>query len=382
MPAPASSAASDAARSPAPSSSRTSTTTAWIGASAGGTRRPASSPWPMISAPTRRVDTPHDVCQACSVGARRRLEGDVERLGEVLAQLVAGAHLQRLAVAHHPLEGVGGVGAGEALPLGLAADQHGQGHDVPGEVLVDVVQDAQGVGAGVVLGGVGGVALLPEELGGAQEDPGPQLPAHDVGPLVDEQGQVAVALHPLGEERVDDRLAGGAHDDGLLQLLAAGVGDHGQLGAEALDVLGLLAQVGLGDEEGEVGVLGAGGLDPPVQLGLHALPDGVAVGPDDHRAPDGAVVGQLGLGHHVLVPLGEVLGLRRQYRFGHGVPRLVAGASHRERLRVRFCACAHGLPARRRGADRAVQLAVRPPRRRHVHPAHRGHRRRRCPATS
>ena len=95
------------------------------------------------------------------------------------------------------------------------------------------------VGARVGLGGVRGVALLPEELAGAQEEAGPQLPAHDVGPLVQQQRQVAVALDPLGHELADDRLAGGPHDDRLLELLAAGDGDHRQLGAEALDVLGL-----------------------------------------------------------------------------------------------------------------------------------------------
>jgi hypothetical protein len=49
----------------------------------------------------------------------------VERLGEVLAQLVAGAHLQRLAVAHHPLAGEGVDRAGEPLAGGLATHQHG-----------------------------------------------------------------------------------------------------------------------------------------------------------------------------------------------------------------------------------------------------------------
>ena len=66
---------------------------------------------------------------------------------------------------------------------------------------------------------------------------------------------------------------GGAHDDRLLELLAAGEGDDGQLGAEALDVLGLALEVALGDEQREVGVLGAGGLDAGVDLGLHPLPD-------------------------------------------------------------------------------------------------------------
>ena len=68
-------------------------------------------------------------------------------------------------------------------------------------------------------------------------------------------------------------------------------------------------EVALGDEEREVGVLGAGRLDARVDLGLHALPDGVAVGADDHGAAHRAVVGHLGLGDDVLVPAGEVLGL-------------------------------------------------------------------------
>ena len=114
---------------------------------------------------------------------------------------------------------------------------------------------------------------------------GPQLPAHDVAPLVQQQGQVAVALDPLGHVLAEDRLAGGAHDDGLVQLLAAAVGDDGQLGAEALDVLGLPGQVALGDEEREVDVLGARRLDAAVDLGLHPLPQRAGVGPDDHRCP-------------------------------------------------------------------------------------------------
>ena len=234
---------------------------------------------------------------------------DVEGLGEVLAQLVAGAHLQGLAVAHHGLARHGVDGAGEAVVAGLDAEELGHGEHVHHEVGVGVVQDPGRVGAGVGLGGVGGVALLPEELGGPQEQPGSQLPAHDVAPHVQQQRQVAVALGPLGHELADDRLGRGPHDDGLLELLATAVGDHGQLGAEPLDVVGLAGQVALGDEEGEVGVLGAAGLDAVVHLALHALPQPVAVGPDDHRAPHRPVVGQLRLVDDVLVPPGEVVRL-------------------------------------------------------------------------
>ena len=139
----------------------------------------------------------------------------------------------------------------------LRPGEHGQGQHLDHEVGVHVVEDPLGVGRGVLGGGVGRVALLPEELGGAQEQAGPQLPAHDVGPLVQQQRQVAVALDPLAHVLADDGLAGGPHHEGLLELLAAGVGDHGQLGAEALDVLRLAAEVALGDEQREVDVVGA-----------------------------------------------------------------------------------------------------------------------------
>ncbi len=207
---------------------------------------------------------------------------------------------------------------GEPLAGGLAADDDRHGQHVGHEGGVDLAVHPLGVGPGVLEGGVRRVALLPEELGGAQPDAGPQLPAHHVGPLVEQQGQIAVALHPLGHVLADDGLAGGAHHDRLVELLAAGHGDHGQLGTEALDVIGLALQVALGDEQREVGVLGADVLDAAIDVGLHALPDGVAVRADDHGAPHRAVVGQLGLGLDVLVPAGEVLRLGGEYGWlGH-----------------------------------------------------------------
>src|SRR3712207_9095306 len=59
---------------------------------------------------------------------------------------------------------------------------------------------------GLVVRGVRGVAFLPEELERTQEQARAHLPPDHVRPLVDEQRQVAVALHPLREHRVDDRL--------------------------------------------------------------------------------------------------------------------------------------------------------------------------------
>ena len=131
---------------------------------------------------------------------------------------------------------------------------------------------------GLVVRGVRGVPFLPEELERAQEEPRAHLPAHDVRPLVDEQRQIAIALHPLGEHRVDDRLGRGPNDQRLVELLAAAVRDDGDFGREAFDVLRLLGEEALRDEQREVRVLVARRLEHVVERALHPLPDAVAVG--------------------------------------------------------------------------------------------------------
>ena len=99
--------------------------------------------------------------------------------------------------------------------LRAADDRHG--HDVLGEVAVDF-EHAHGFFQRFLFGGVRGVAFLPEELGRAQEQPRAHLPADHVGPLVDEQRQVAVALNPFLVGAPDDRLAGGPDDQRLFEL--------------------------------------------------------------------------------------------------------------------------------------------------------------------
>jgi hypothetical protein len=94
------------------------------------------------------------------------------------------------------------------------------------------------------------------------------------------------------------------------------VGDHPQLGREALDVVGLPLEVGLGDQQGERGVLGAGLLDALVHLVDHAFPQRESGRPDHLLALGRAVLGQLGFGDDVLIPAREVLALRCEY-FGH-----------------------------------------------------------------
>ena len=77
---------------------------------------------------------------------------------------------------------------------------------------------------------------LPQELECAHKGTCAHLPAVHVAPLVHEQGQVAVGLHPLRKHVVDDCLGCGAHHQRLLQVLAtACVGMEGRGIAIAMD---------------------------------------------------------------------------------------------------------------------------------------------------
>ena len=240
---------------------------------------------------------------------------DVERPGEVRAQVVRRAGLQGPAVAHHGLDGERADRAREPLARRLLALDDRHGGQLADGAGVDLLQREHRLAHRVGLVGVRGVALLPEELGRAQEHPRAQLPADHVRPLVEQHRQVAVRADPLGHELADDRLGGRPDDQRLLQLLAAGVGDHRQLRREALHVLGLALQVALRDEQREVRVLVPGLLDPPVQVGLQQLPDPVPVRSDDHRALDRAAVYQFRLEYQFVVPGGEVFALRRHSAF-------------------------------------------------------------------
>ena len=102
----------------------------------------------------------------------------VKRLGKAVAEVMARAGLERLAVVHHGLDGVGLFRAREALLLGLFALEHRDGKVLLAELRIDV-QHAQGLLHRLLGGGVDGVALLPPELTAAQEWTGGLFPAHD-----------------------------------------------------------------------------------------------------------------------------------------------------------------------------------------------------------
>ena len=195
------------------------------------------------------------------------LELHIERLAEVLAQVVTGAGLQGKAILHHGLNAVGLQRSGELLRLRFQALDHRHGHHILGDFGVHV-QHAEDFPRGFLVIGVRGVTLLPKKFSGAQEHAGAQFPADDVGPLVHQHRQVAPAFDPLGEKVADDRLRCGTNDVRLFQLFAAGERDHRQFRREAFHVLGFLVHKTLRDQQWKIHVLMTGGFEAVVQFAL------------------------------------------------------------------------------------------------------------------
>ena len=217
----------------------------------GGTIMPSSSAWAMMAVPMRRVLTPQLVVQANScVFWRERnwmplaLAKFWPRKWEVPAWMALRSWTMASMVRVR-------TAPGKRSDSRFFAREDGDGEVIAGEGGVDF-EHLLGLGDGLGLGFVGGMAFLPEEFRGAEEDAGAHFPADDVGPLVDEDGEVAVGLDPLGVGGADDGLAGGADDEGLGQFggrgraqaagavgLEAMMGDDGAFLGEALDVLRL-----------------------------------------------------------------------------------------------------------------------------------------------
>ena len=139
---------------------------------------------------------------------------DVKRLGKVLAEVVAGAGLQRALITHHGFDGIGSQCASKTLDVALLSlDDRNRGI-VDGEVGIDI-EHTQRFFLSLLMGRMGCMALLPQELGRAQERPRPQLPTHNIRPLVNQQRQITIGLNPFAECFADHRFRGRTHNEWL-----------------------------------------------------------------------------------------------------------------------------------------------------------------------
>src|SRR6185437_2541587 len=121
---------------------------------------------------------------------------------------------------------------------------------------------------------------------------------------------------------------------------AAAVGDDGQFGRKAGDVALLLLDEAAGNQERKGGIDVAGGFEALVERGGDVLPEGPAVGADDHAAADGRVIGQFGAEDELVVPFGKVFGSGGKLQVRHSTRVLLlsrrgCGATRRKIARGR-----------------------------------------------
>ncbi len=252
-------------------------------------------------------------------------EGDILSLGKVLSEEVGGAGLNGLAVLHHGFNREGLNRSREAFVFGLFTGDGGDGKHVALEVFVDLVHGV-GLFDGFFLRFVGGVAFLPQEFCRAQEDAWAHFPAHDVAPLVDLKGQVAVGFRPTGKSGTDDSFRSRTNDVFVSQLarrnhlglacfrvldgFEAVMRDNGTFSRKTFSMLGFLLQVGDRDEHGEVSIGMTRALEFGIELLLDELPNGVAPWFNDHATADFGIFSEVGCLNDLLIPLREILSAR------------------------------------------------------------------------
>ena len=229
----------------------------------------------------------------------------IKCLGKAVAEVMARAGLQRLAVMHHGFDGVGLFRTRKALLFGLFALEHRDSQIFLAELRIDV-QHAQGFLHRLLGGGVHGVTLLPPELAGTQEGTGSLFPAHNRAPLVIQLGQIAPRADDLGIVLAEQGLGGRADAQALLELFRAAVGDPGDFRRKALNMVLLLLQQAFRDKNRHGYIFVAGRLEHAVQHMLDILPQRLRIGAHDDTALDRGIVDHLGLFDNVRIPLGKI----------------------------------------------------------------------------
>src|SRR6266571_8228889 len=163
---------------------------------------------------------------------------DLEGLGKVLSQVVAGSHLDRLPIRHHSFYSRGVDCALELLTLSLLPHKHRYGDLVFDESSIDL-KNRHDFLLRFFLGLMDRMSLLPEKLASADERFGrSNLGAQDAVPDVDEDRQIPPALDPSAVRLIDYRLGRGPYGESLAELIVSRMRDPEYFRCKALEMFG------------------------------------------------------------------------------------------------------------------------------------------------
>ena len=230
------------------------------------------------------------------------------------------AGLECLSVLHHRLDGEGVKRTCEPLVRALVSHDDRHCHIVPGKVRI-YIHHPLGLVLSLLRSGMGRVALLPEDLGGTEEEPRPHLPADYIGPLVAHDREVSPGLDPILVCAPYDCLGSRPDNEFLLEFgcrinhysIAFRVihkpvmGHYRALLGETGHVLCLTAEEGLRYEKREICILCTRFLELGIENSLHLLPNSISVRFDYHTSPHRGLLRKFRLDHKVTVPLRVIL---------------------------------------------------------------------------
>ena len=115
----------------------------------------------------------------------------IESLGEILSKEMGRTSLQGLAILHQSLDTIGVKSTAEAFIGGFYALYDRNCHEILHKIRINM-QHTLCLFDSFLAGGVGGMALLPQELGRAEEKTGAHFPTDHIGPLVAKDRQITV----------------------------------------------------------------------------------------------------------------------------------------------------------------------------------------------
>ena len=155
---------------------------------------------PRSHTPTRR---PSEFLFALAI-----LKLDAAGAREVLAEKMRRSRLDRFPILHHGFNCKSLHRTREFFAFRFFARENRKCQMIANEPFINT-QYQSGFRARFGFGFVNGVAFLPEKLCGPQKQARPHFPANDVCPLIYENWQVAVGLHPPCVAGADDRFRSG-----------------------------------------------------------------------------------------------------------------------------------------------------------------------------
>mmetsp|Transcript_1325 Transcript_1325/g.2115 ORF Transcript_1325/g.2115 Transcript_1325/m.2115 type:complete len:201 (+) Transcript_1325:854-1456(+) len=141
---------------------------------------------------------------------------------------------------------------------------------------------------GTLIGGMGGMSLLPQKLGCTQKGTCAHLPPHDIRPLIHLEGQVTMTHNPLFEHVPNHCFRCRSDNQWVFQLgfrigneslLATWISSqsmmshHRTLLGKSINMLGLLFQKALWNQQGEVGIFSTMFFDACIEIVLNTVPE-------------------------------------------------------------------------------------------------------------